>query len=86
VASAVLESTDLEEPSSGSLVTEPDDPANLTPDKVEEDSPTSSVDVLNQATAATLSGAVQESEEIAIHRCLTLKTLQSEVLYCLTFF
>jgi hypothetical protein len=139
-ASAALKSTDLEEPPSGSPVTEPnqeweignilgqknvvskstddpnnedysrktdaigsnirdrprslkrvrwakdkDDPANTTPSDVEEDSPTSSVDVPSRATAATLSGAVQESEEIAIHGCLTLKTLKLEVLYCLTF-
>jgi hypothetical protein len=32
-----------------------------------------------------LSGAVQESEEIAVYGYLILKTLQSKVLYCLTF-
>jgi hypothetical protein len=129
-ASAALESTDLEEPPSGSPVTEPnqeweisnilsqknvvgkgtddpnkedyscktnatgsnigdllrslkrvrwakekDDLANTTPDDMEEDSPTISGDVMSRATASTLSGAVQESEEIAVHGCLTLKTL-----------
>jgi hypothetical protein len=62
-----------------------EDPANTTTDDVEEDSPISSVDVPSRAVAATLSGAEQESEEIAVHGYLILKTHQSQVLYCLTF-
>ena len=38
-----------------------------------------------QATAATSSGSMQESEEIPIHGYLTLKTIESKVVYCLTF-
>jgi hypothetical protein len=46
---------------------------------------THSLNVSYQATAATSSGGVQESEEIPIHGYLTLKTIDSKVVYCLTF-
>src|SRR5258706_4887339 len=41
--------------------------------------------MLCQATVATSSGSMQESEEIPIHGYLTLKTIESKVMYCLTF-
>ncbi|CZT08656.1 uncharacterized protein RAG0_13662 [Rhynchosporium agropyri] len=44
-----------------------------------------SLNVSYQATAATSSVSMQESEEIPIHGCLTLKTIDSKVVYCLTF-
>ena len=44
-----------------------------------------SLNVLCQAVAATSSSSVQESEEIPIYRYLTLKTIKSKVVYCLTF-
>jgi hypothetical protein len=44
-----------------------------------------SLDVLCQAAAATSSSSMQESEEIPIHGYLTLKTIESKVVYCLTF-
>jgi len=44
-----------------------------------------SLSVSYQATVATLSGSIQESEEIPIHGYLTLKTIESKVVYCLTF-
>ncbi|KAH6675955.1 hypothetical protein B0J14DRAFT_587704, partial [Halenospora varia] len=46
---------------------------------------THSLNVSCQATAATSSGKIQESEEIPIHGYLTLKTIESKVVYCLTF-
>ncbi|KAG9228932.1 hypothetical protein BJ875DRAFT_476231 [Amylocarpus encephaloides] len=46
---------------------------------------THSLDVPDQATIATSSSSVQESEEIPIHGCLILKTVGSKVVYCLTF-
>jgi len=46
---------------------------------------THSLNVSYQATAATSSVSMQESEEIPIHGYLTLKTIESKVVYCLTF-
>ena len=42
-------------------------------------------DISCQAVVATSSGAMQESEEIPMHRYFALKTIASEVVYCLTF-
>ena len=47
--------------------------------------PTYSLNVSCQAATATSSGSTQESDEIPIYGYLTLKTLESKVLYCLTF-
>jgi hypothetical protein len=49
------------------------------------ETPTHSLNVSYQAIAASLSGSMQESEEIPIHGYLTLKTIESKVVYCLTF-
>jgi hypothetical protein len=38
-----------------------------------------------QAITASPSDVMQESEEILIYGCLTLKTIESRVVYCLTF-
>lgn len=46
---------------------------------------THSLNVSHQATTATSSISMQESEEIPIHGYLTLKTIESRVVYCLTF-
>lgn len=46
---------------------------------------TYSLNVSYQAIAATSSGSMQESEAIPIHGYLTLKTIESKVVYCLTF-
>jgi hypothetical protein len=46
---------------------------------------THSLSVSHQATAATSSCSIQESEEIPIRGYLTLKTIESKVVYCLTF-
>jgi hypothetical protein len=46
---------------------------------------THSLNVSCQAIAATSSVSMQESEEIPIHGYLTLKTIESKVVYCLTF-
>jgi hypothetical protein len=46
---------------------------------------THSLDAAYQAAAATSSGSMHESEEIPIHGYLTLKTIESKVVYCLTF-
>jgi hypothetical protein len=46
---------------------------------------TPSLGVLYQATTATSSGSIQESEEISICGYLTLKIIASKVVYCLTF-
>ncbi|PVH69523.1 hypothetical protein DL98DRAFT_598588 [Cadophora sp. DSE1049] len=46
---------------------------------------THSLNVSYQATAATSSVSMQESEEIPIHGYLTLKTIESKVVYCLRF-
>jgi hypothetical protein len=46
---------------------------------------THSLSVPYQAIAKTSSGSVQESEEIPIHGYLTLKTIESKIVYCLTF-
>jgi hypothetical protein len=46
---------------------------------------THSFNVLYYATAATLSGSIQESEEIPIHRYLTIKTIESKVMNCHIF-
>lgn len=46
---------------------------------------THSLNVSCQGIAATSSVSTQESEEIPIHRYLTLKTIESKVVYCLTF-
>ena len=43
------------------------------------------LDASDQAIAATSSGSMQESEEIPIHGYLTLKIIESKVVYCLTF-
>ena len=47
--------------------------------------PTHSLDAPYQAAKATTSGSIHESEEIHIHGYLTLKTIESKVVYCLTF-
>ena len=47
--------------------------------------PTHSVGVSYPAAAATSSASTQESDEIPIHGYLTLKTIESKVVYCLTF-
>lgn len=47
--------------------------------------PTHSIDASYQAAAATSCGSVQESEEIPIHGYFTLKSIESKVVYCLTF-
>ncbi|KAH7364881.1 hypothetical protein BKA65DRAFT_145706 [Rhexocercosporidium sp. MPI-PUGE-AT-0058] len=52
---------------------------------VETPSSTHSLSVSYQATAATSSVSIQESEEIPIHGYLTLKAIESKVVYCLTF-
>jgi len=54
------------------------------PNKVEIPS-TQSLNVSCQAIAATSSVSMQESEEIPIRGYLTLKTIESKVMYCLTF-
>jgi hypothetical protein len=46
---------------------------------------TYSINALHQATADTSSSGMQESEEIPIRGYLTLKTMESKVIYCLTF-
>lgn len=46
---------------------------------------THSLNVSCQATAATSTFSMQESKEIPIHGYLTLKTIESKVVYCLTF-
>ncbi|KAH6672626.1 hypothetical protein B0J14DRAFT_78188 [Halenospora varia] len=46
---------------------------------------THSLNVSYQATAAASSVSMQESGEIPIHGYLTLKTIESKVVYCLTF-
>jgi hypothetical protein len=46
---------------------------------------THALDVSYQATTATSSVSMQESEEVPIHGYLTLKTIESKVVYCLTF-
>ena len=56
--------------------TEDDDAAAL---------PTHSLDVSYQAAAGTSPGSIYQSEGIPIHRYLILKTVQSIVVYCLTF-
>lgn len=48
-------------------------------------SPTHPLDVSCQAAAAASSSSTQESEEMPIHGYLTLKTVASKVVYCLTF-
>ena len=53
-------------------------------DDVESPS-THTLDVSYQATAATSSVNMQESEEIPIRGYLTLKTIESKVVYSLTF-
>ena len=50
-----------------------------------ETSSTCSLNVSHQATAASSSISIQESEEIPIHGYLTLKTFESKLQYCLTF-
>jgi hypothetical protein len=50
-----------------------------------ETTSTHSLSISYQATAATSSGSIQESEEIPIRGYLTLKTIESKVVYCLTF-
>lgn len=45
----------------------------------------STLDVSRQATVATSSGGMQESEKIPIYGYLTLKAMESTVVYCLTF-
>ncbi|RDL30225.1 uncharacterized protein BP5553_10503 [Venustampulla echinocandica] len=54
------------------------------PNDVETPS-TKSLDILYQAAAATSPRGIHESEEIPIHGYLTLKTIESKVVYCLTF-
>jgi hypothetical protein len=46
---------------------------------------THSLDASYQAAAVTSSDGIHESEEIPIHGYLTLKTIKSKVVYCLTF-
>lgn len=46
---------------------------------------TYSLNVSYHATTATSSVSIQESEEIPVHGYLTLKTIESKVVYCLTF-
>jgi hypothetical protein len=46
---------------------------------------THSLNISYQAITATSSSSMQESEEIPIHGYLTLKTMESKVVYCLTF-
>jgi hypothetical protein len=50
-----------------------------------ETTSTHSLGVSYRATAATSSGSIRESEEIPILGYLTLKTIESKVVYCLTF-
>jgi hypothetical protein len=56
-----------------------------TEDNDVETPPTPSLGVSGQAGAATLSGSIQESDEIPIHGFFTLKTIGSKVVYCPTF-
>ncbi|RFU26187.1 hypothetical protein B7463_g10151, partial [Scytalidium lignicola] len=46
---------------------------------------THSLNISCQAIATASTGSIQESEEILIHGYLTLKTIESKVVYCLTF-
>ncbi len=46
---------------------------------------THSLSVSDQVTTATSSGSMQKSEEISIHEYLALKTIESKVVYGLTF-
>jgi hypothetical protein len=46
---------------------------------------THSFDASNRAAAVASSGGMHTSEEIPIHGYLTLKTVESKVVYCLTF-
>ena len=46
---------------------------------------TYSLDVSYQAAVATSPDSMHESEEIPIHGYFTLKTIESKVVYCLTF-
>lgn len=48
--------------------------------------PTRSLSVSCQAITVTSSISIQENEKIPIHRYLTLKTIESKIVYCLTFF
>lgn len=50
-----------------------------------ETASTHSLSVSYQATTATSSSSIRESEEIPIRGYLTLKTIESKVMYCLTF-
>ena len=56
-----------------------------TEDNDVEPPPTRSLGVSSQTAAATLSGSIQESDEIPIHGYFTLKTIGSKVVYSLTF-
>ncbi|KAG9235614.1 hypothetical protein BJ875DRAFT_265946 [Amylocarpus encephaloides] len=57
---------------------------NMKPNDVEIPS-TQSLNILCEAIATTSSVSMQESEEIPIRGFLTLKTIESKVVYCLTF-
>lgn len=46
---------------------------------------THNLNVSDQAIAANLSSSMHESEKIPIHGYFTLKTIASNVVYCLTF-
>jgi hypothetical protein len=46
---------------------------------------TYSFNAVYQTAAATLSDSIYKSKEIPIYRYLTLKTIKSKVVYCLTF-
>jgi hypothetical protein len=50
-----------------------------------ETTSTHALSVSYEATTATSSGSIRESEEIPIRGYLTLKTIESKVVYCLTF-
>jgi len=62
-----------------------EDAAGTTSSASEQASFTTSIDVSSQAAGAASSVTSQESEEIPIRGFLTLKTFESQVLYCLTF-
>jgi hypothetical protein len=60
-------------------------PAKDTEHNEVETPSTHPLNISYQAIAATSSGSIQESEEIPIHGYLKLKTIESKVVYCLTF-
>jgi hypothetical protein len=62
-----------------------EDAAGTTSSASEQASFTNSIDASTQGTGAASSVTSQESEEIPIRGFLTLKTFESNVLYCLTF-